>query len=269
MAPSSTSPGHDVVERAGLRLHDLGPLQVEIDGHGTSPLRGAIPSRILTTLLVHANRRVEVGALMDAVWGLRVTASTPGTLESHVWRLRKVLEPQRSPGEQPTYLVNDSGGYRLIVNPDNADSLRFAQLGEQGDRLLASGDPERALRRYELALALWRGRPFDALADDEWVAAPAARLEELYGQVNEQRIEALLRAGGQYRAIGELEELTGRLPFRERLWRQLMVGLYQAGRIEEALSVYQRARQVLLDNMGLEPGPELRELQQRRAGRGA
>ena len=243
-------------------LHDIGPLAVEIAGVD-SPIPGAKPTRILAMLLVNANRRVSIDALLDVVWGDRVTDSSVATLETHVWRLRKLLEPQRTRGADPTYLVNENSGYRLIVNPDNADSLRFPQLAEQGDRLLASGDPERGLQRYELALSLWRGRPFEPVADEEWAVPSIVRLEERYGQLNEQRVEALLRTGAPERAITELEELIARLPYRERLWSQLMLARYQAGRVEEALDTYHRARTVLLDTMGVDPGAELTALQQR------
>jgi hypothetical protein len=129
-------------------LHDLDPLTLDVGGVA-APIPGAKPARILATLLVNANRRVSVDTLLDAVWGGDLgSAGSGSTLETHIWRLRKVMEPPRGRREDPTYLVNDSNGYRLIVNPDNADSLRFAQLAEQGDRLLASGDAERALRRY-------------------------------------------------------------------------------------------------------------------------
>ena len=251
-----------------LRLHDLGALGVEVGGV-RSPLRGAKLGRILSALLINANRRVTIDALLDAVWGDEVTDSSPGTLETHIWRLRKLIEPPRERGAELTYLVNDSHGYRLVVNPENADSLRFAQLGEQGDRLLGSGDADRALHRYELALDLWRGRPFEPVADEEWAAPAIARLDQIYGQVNEQRIEALLRIGAVDRAVSESETLIGRLPYRERLWGQLMLGLYQAGRVEESLAAYHRARDVLLDTLGVDPGDELRELQQRILDRAA
>jgi predicted ATPase/DNA-binding SARP family transcriptional activator len=249
------------VDAPALRLHDLGTLGIEVGGVD-SPIRGRKPARILATLLVNTNARVSIDTLVDAVWGEQASASALGTLETHIWRLRKLLEPQRRRGTEPAYLVNDSLGYRLVVNPDNADSLRFAQLSEQGDRLLASGEPDRALRRYELALTLWRGRPFESVADEEWAMPSVARLEGLHAQVHEQRIEALLRTGAADQAARELEVVIARLPYRERLWSQLMLGLYQAGRVEEALAAYRRAREILLDSLGLEPGPQLRELQQ-------
>jgi hypothetical protein len=94
-----------------------------------------------------------------------------------------MIEPRRERGAESSHLINDNGGYRLLVDQDSADSLRFPQLAEQSDLFLAWGDPARALGRYEIALTLWCGRPFDAVADDECAAAPLARLIELHGQV--------------------------------------------------------------------------------------
>lgn len=247
---------------APLRVRDLGPMIIEVSGVGTA-VRWRVPAQILATLLVSPNRRVSVDTLLDVVWGEEVNDSTVGTLESHVWRLRKLMEPDRARGVEPSYLVNDRGGYRLVVNPEHADSSRFAELAGQGDLLLATGDAGRARSRYELALALWRGRPFDLIADTAWAGPSVARLEELHWQVNEQHIEALLRTGAAAVAVPLLEELIPGLPFREGLWRQLMLALYQTGRIEESLAAYGRARESLLENLGLDPGPELHELQQR------
>ena len=262
-----SGPGLAVLDRLApgdgdLRLQDLGSLLLRVAGTDTA-VRGAKPGRILATLLVHANQRVSVDAMVDAVWGEQASDAGAGALETQIWRLRKVIEPGRDRRQEPTYLINDAGGYRLVVDPENADSLRFPQLAEQGDRLLATGDPDRALRRYELALGLWRGRPFEPVADDVWAVAPIARLEEMYGQVNERRIEALLLTGAQDLAVRDLEDLIGRLPYRERLWSHLMTGLYQAGRVQEALAAYQRARDASLDALGMDPGAGLREVERK------
>jgi predicted ATPase/DNA-binding SARP family transcriptional activator len=245
-----------------LRLHDLGTLGIEVGGEQYSP-GGLKPARILSTLLVNANQRVSVDALVLAVWGEQSFESSTSTLESHVWRLRKRIEPNRGRRQAPNYLVNDNGGYRLIVNPDNADSLRFAQLAEQGDDLLISGSIERALSLYDTALSLWRGRPYAAVADDDWAMAAVARLEERFAQVQEQRVDALLRCGRHLQAITDLEGLTVQFAFRERLWTHLMLALYRAARTEQALATYQRARTLLLDGVGLEPGPQMREMHER------
>lgn len=261
----SAPPTADVPEPAAaptLVVHDLGPLTIDLDGHEVA-IRGVKPTRILTLLLVNANRRVSVDTLTDALWGDEVTDLSQSTLESHIWRLRKVMEPSRGRRQDPTYLVNDAGGYRLAVGPANADSLRLVQLGEQADRLLASGDPERALGRYDLALSLWRGRPYGAAADDEWAAPAVARIEEAHAQLREQRIEALLLLGAEAEAIGALHDLIAALPIREQLYGQLMTALYRTGRVEESLAAYLRARSTLLDTLGVEPGPALRDLHRR------
>jgi predicted ATPase/DNA-binding SARP family transcriptional activator len=247
---------------APLCLHDLGTLGIEVGGEQHSP-GGQKPARILSTLLVSANQRVSVDALILAVWGEQSFESSTSTLESHVWRLRKRVEPSRGRRQAPNYLVNDNGGYRLIVNPDNADSLRFAQLAEQGDDLLISGSIERALNLYDTALSLWRGRPYLAVADEDWAMAAVTRLEELFAQVQEQRVDALVRSGRHLQAITDLESLTAQFAFRERLWTHLMLALYRAARTEQALATYQRARALLLDGIGLEPGPEMREMHER------
>src|ERR1700689_1386454 len=235
--------GPEVGARTGsprLRIHDLGALSIDVDGESVM-LRSGMLSRVLATLLINANRRVAIETLIEAVWADDGRASRLGTLESHIWRLRKLMEPGRGRREEPVYVVSDNLGYRLVVDPDNADSLRFVQLAEHGDRLIASGDAARALERYELALSLWRGRPFDPIADDEFAAAAVGRLSEICDQVQEQRIEALLRTGQPEQAVRDLEDLIGRLPFRERLWAQLMIARYQVGRVEEALATYGQA----------------------------
>lgn len=243
-----------------MRFRDLGTLVLDDDGVEQSP-GGEKPARILAALLINANTRVPVETLMNAVWGDRVSAGTTSTLESHVWRLRKVLEPTRARRVPPSVLINDRGGYQLIVSADRVDSLRFEQLAEEVRNLLASGQPARALRQANNALALWRGRPYTSVADEAWAAPAVARLEEVHAQTQERRVVALLAVGDPERALADLEVLTTRLPFRERLWHQRMLALYRCGRAEEALRTYQRARAVLRDELGLEPGRELRDLQ--------
>ncbi|MCW2526593.1 MAG: hypothetical protein JWM76_1453 [Pseudonocardiales bacterium] len=245
-----------------MRVQDLGTLLIDVDGDHLSP-GGGKPAAILALLTINANQRVSVGPLMEALWGDKVSARTASTLESHVWRLRRVLEPGRAAREAPSTLINDTGGYRLLVTPEQVDSLRFEQLAGEIRDLLAAGEPARALRRSEEALTLWRGRPYGVHADDEWAAAAVARLEEMRAQVQEHHIDALLAVGQPERALTELEALLSQMPFRERLWGHRMIALVQCGRIEEALQTYRRARSVLQDEIGIEPGPELRELHAR------
>lgn len=245
-----------------MRFCDLGSVTVERAGAAV-PLGGKKPTAILAILLSSANRRVSVEVLTTSIWGDDAAERAVPTLESHIWRLRRVLEPDRGPREPAAVLVNDSGGYRLVAPVEDVDSLRFARLAEEVRDLVAAGHGERALRRSDEALALWRGRPYGGLADEPWAQAPAARLEEIHAQVQEHRIDAQLAAGRLDAALSDLEPLVTQMPFRERLWGQRMTGLYRAGRAEEALQTFQRVRGLLLEEVGLEPGAELRDLQRR------
>jgi predicted ATPase/DNA-binding SARP family transcriptional activator len=247
-----------------VRIRDIGTLRIEVEGV-ESTAGGARPAQILAMLLINANRRVATETLLTGVWGDEIADAdkATGVLESHIWRLRKLTEPHRARGRRPTYLVKDVAGYRLVVNTDNADSLRFEQLAQQGDDFLRAQEPIRALQSYDRALGLWRGRPFEEVADFAWAAPAIARLEARHDHVVEQRLDALIHSGASAEALRELEPLVAARPFSERLWGQLMLALYQSGRIKEALSAYLRARKALLDNLGVEPGPELSGLQQR------
>ena len=245
-----------------MRLHDLGQLSLEIDGRTRTP-NGSRPTTLLALLAVHANRRVPVDTMIEALWGDQLTNGRASTLESHVWRLRRLLEPDRGRGTAPTVLVNDTGGYRLLVDPADIDSAVFERLADEGRDALGTDRPDRALRRFDAAIELWRGRPFTPCGDRPWAEAYVARLEELYTQIREQRIDALLAIGRTEQALVDLQPLIHDAPFREHLHGLRMVALARRGRIEEALNAYRVARETLINELGIEPGAELRELQQR------
>ena len=158
-------------------------------------------------------------------------------------------------------LVHDAGGYRLNVPPDGADSLRFARLSEEAADLVVAGQPERALRRIEEGRTAWRGRPFSPCSDEEWAVPVVSRLEELRRQLDETHVDALLAAGDPDRALAELEPVLATQPLRERPWEQQMLAAARAGRTHDALSAYRRAARLLRDELGVDPGPELRRLQ--------
>src|ERR1700709_2129964 len=143
-------------------VHDLGTLLISNGGQPVSP-GGKKPAALLAALAIDVNRRVSVESLMFAAWGEQATAS-PSTLESHIWRLRQVLEPDRRRGETPTVLVNDTGGYRLLLDPDQLDSSRFQQLADDARDLLTAGRLARALDRVDAATALWRGVPYSPMS---------------------------------------------------------------------------------------------------------
>lgn len=245
-----------------MRFHDLGTLQVEIDGRLISP-GGRRAAAVLSALLLNVNHRVSVDVLLEAVWGGDTSRSSVGNLDNHIWRLRRLVEPGRLRGQAASMLINDSGGYRLLATQEQVDSSRFEQLGFSVTDLLATHQPERALDVAAEALAMWRGRPFEDISDRSWAAGPIARLQELHVQLQERRLDAMLAAGQAARAIPELETLLRAHPFRERLWWQRMLALHREGRTPEALEAYQQARAILTDQLGLEPGPDLADLQQR------
>ncbi|MEJ2871484.1 BTAD domain-containing putative transcriptional regulator [Actinomycetospora sp. OC33-EN08] len=246
---------------AAVRFLDLGELLVEVDGALRTP-GGRRPAAALAVLLIHADRPVSVDTLSDAIWDDGRPRAV-STLESHLWRLRQVLEPDRKPGEPSSLLVTVPGGYRLRVGTDQVDSRRFAALVEEAGTLLGRGEPDRALERCESARALWRGRPFAALADRPWAAPTVARLEELVAQLAERHVDALLDLGRPEQALLELGSALGEHPLRERLWARRMLAAYRAGRVDDALATYGRARALLVAELGTEPTDELRDLHRR------
>ena len=244
---------------AGLRFRDLGPLEVERAGV-VRPVGGGLLEAALALLLIHAGHPVGTDALGEAMWGGRGATRSATTLDSHVWRLRRLLEPDRAPGERPTVLVRDSRGYRLVAGEGLIDSVRLSALAVEAGELLAAGRADRALRRVEEAAALWRGRPYGVAADEQWARAAVARLEEIRGRLRVTHIAALLGAGATDRALAELEVALAEEPLQEQLWAYRMTAYRDAGRRSEALAAYAQARAVLVDELGIEPGPQLRAL---------
>jgi DNA-binding SARP family transcriptional activator len=187
--------------REHLRFRDLGPVEVEHAGV-VRPVGGSRLEAALALLLIHADHPVGPDALSEAMWGEQGVSRSAGTLDSHVWRLRRLLEPDRVRGAAPTVLVREPGGYRLVVGAGAVDSARFAVLAAEAGELLAVGEADRALQRAEEAAGLWRGRPYGAAADQEWARAAVARLEEIRGRLREAHIGALLGVGAVDRALG-------------------------------------------------------------------
>jgi predicted ATPase/DNA-binding SARP family transcriptional activator len=242
-----------------LRIRDLGPMLLEKDGQARPVPKGRL-ANAFALLSVHAGRRVGLDALADAMWGDRTRDRAASTLDSHVLRLRKLLEPERAHRQASAVLVREAGGYRLAAQPDQVDSLRFARLAVDAADLLADGSAARALRRTEEALGSWRGRPYGDAADEPWAVAAVARLDELHSQIRETHIGALLASGATDQALAELTTALAEHPLRERLWAYRMTAHRNAGRRAEALATYAEARTTLVDELGLEPGPELRGL---------
>jgi predicted ATPase/DNA-binding SARP family transcriptional activator len=238
-----------------LELHILGALEVLHDGQAVA-LGGPRGRALLGALLVHRGEPVTSDALAQALWGDETPPTAAKALQVHVSRLRRSL------GGAADRVQTTGGGYRLLVEDGELDADRFARNYERGRELLAAGQSAEAAGAFREALALWRGPPFADLRYEPWAQAEIRRLEELRAAALEERIEAELALGEHARLVGELEALTAEHPLRERLRGQQMLALYRTGRHAEALAVYRDARARLDDELGLEPGPELRALEQ-------
>jgi len=232
----------------------LGPLEVRNDA-GTVALRGIKPRAVLAVLLLHPNEPVHAELLAHALWGDEVPASAVKTVQVYVSRLRKALA-------DADVLTTTPAGYLLSVRADELDAEVFARLVEDGRRALALGRPERAATTLREALALWRGAPLADLAFEPFAQAEIARLEEERLDALEERVEADLALGRHAALAGELRRLVTAHPTRERLAGQLMLALYRCGRQADALEAFQAARGALIAEIGVEPGPELRRLEE-------
>jgi DNA-binding SARP family transcriptional activator/WD40 repeat protein len=211
---------------------------------------------MLSALLIRPGAVVPVDALVEAAWGDDPPPSAERTLISHIARLREALA--RADGAAPARLERRDTGYRLVVEPSAVDVARLERI-LRGAKELAAGDAVPALRK---AVALWRAPgPFADLQDTTYPEAEAARLIEVYGAAVEALVAAQLEAGDAKSASAEAEAWLGAMPFRERLWELLILALYRQGRQADALAAYRRARARLSEELGIEPGPALRELE--------
>ena len=236
-----------------MEFRILGPIDVR-GAQGAVEIGGNKPRAVLAVLLLHANEPVSAERLALALWGEDAPGGAVKTVQVHVSRLRKALG-------DADIVDTSTAGYRLRVRPDELDSQRFERLVEEGRRALASGQPGHAATLLHEALSLWRGPALAELADEPFAAAEIARLEEQRLTALEARVEADLAAGRHDELVGELQHLVAENPIRERLAGQLMLALYRCGRQAEALETYSQARQTLVSEIGVEPGPELRRLQ--------
>lgn len=245
-----------------MRYRVLGPL--EVTGPDGRPLDvgGAKPRALLTLLLADAGRVVGIDRIVSTLWGDEPPPTVTGTLQAYVSHLRRVLEPDRGPRQAPTVLLTRAPGYLLQTDASELDVLRFAQLVEDGDRLVGAGDPAGGVQLLDEALALWRGEPLAELGDLPTASTDRLRLAELQVRARERRCDALLGLGRPDAAVSDLQRLTAEHPLRERLWGRLITALYAADRQAEALDAYRRCAELLRDELGIDPGPELRDLEQ-------
>ena len=201
---------------------------------------------------------VSIDVIVDALWGDDPPPSAGKTIQSHVMRLRRSLADVGS-----DVLETVPSGYRLNVDPAAVDAERFMQMAAEGRRALDHGRVAVATGLLSEALELWRGPAYVEFRDAEFAVAEGVRLDELRLAAMEDLAEAELSTGAVATAVAELERLVVEDPGRERAWALLMQGLYAAGRQQQALGAFQRARRALAEQFGLEPGVELRDLERK------
>ncbi|WP_207908860.1 AfsR/SARP family transcriptional regulator [Pseudonocardia endophytica] len=239
-----------------VRVRVLGPLRVDVGGR-TVDAGGGRQRELLARLAVAGGDVVSTDALIDDLWHGEPPSKALGALQVHVSRLRRVLEPDRPPRAPASVLVSDPPGYALALAPDALDSRRFAALVESAAEL----PPAEAESVLGEALACWSGAAFAGFSDASWAAPEAGRLEELRLVATERRARARLELARPDAAVPDLERLVHDHPLREGAVALLVLALYRAGRQADALTVLHRTRRLLADELGVDPGPELRELE--------
>jgi DNA-binding SARP family transcriptional activator len=245
------------MERSGItRFRILGPLEFR-SGETWSGIGAPKWRALLAALLLNHGQVVSTDRLTDELWGDEPPANPANLIATYVHRLRGLIgDPDGR------VLVTRAPGYQVVVGPDELDAARFARLVAAGRTALAGGEAARAVELLTEALDLYQGPPLADVPSSELVATEADRLEESRVVALGLRIEAEIECGEAGGVVGELLRLTAGHPLREELWALLMRALRTAGRQAEALEAYERARQVIGDELGVDPGPSLRQLHQ-------
>jgi DNA-binding SARP family transcriptional activator/tetratricopeptide (TPR) repeat protein len=243
-----------------MEFRVLGPVEVWAGDHRL-PLGGPKPRALVAALVLQANRVVSTEQLVEALWGGTAPMTARNTVQSHVVHLRRALEAGREPGATERLLVTRPSGYVLHIDPAQADVHRFEALVARARQAFADGDDECGAGLLRQALELWRGPALADVGSDQLRRTEGARLDEARLHAIEDRIEADLRLGRHGGLVGELMALTAEHPLREGLVGQLMVALFRSGRQAEALDVYRATRRAMVEELGVEPGTALNQLQ--------
>src|SRR5689334_4484453 len=244
--------------RAGIRV--LGPLEAEVEG-ARADLGGPLQRAVLALLLMERGRVASVDRMIDQLWRGEPPPRAIASLQAYVSNLRRILEPGRARRAQARILVSAPPGYAVRLPDEAVDAWRFESLLAAA-RKEASGQSERARQQLEQALALWRGPAYAEFADEEWAAAEVARLTEQHLAAQEAWAEVALRTGAAAEAVPAAEALIRQQPLREGSWRLLALSLWACDRQADALAALRRARRMLRDELGLEPGPALAEVEE-------
>src|SRR4051794_26828303 len=238
--------------RRRMQIRVLGHIEASIADRPVA-LGGAKQRAVLAMLGLEANRPVTADRLIEGLWGEEPPASAAKMVQHYVWRLRQALADEDAGAE----IVTRGRAYELRIDRELVDVCRLERLVGEATRAAESGDPGAAARE---ALALFHGEPLADVAQEPFAGAEIRRLDELRLTAAELAIDAELAAGHGQEVVGELDRLLAENPLRERLHAQRMLALYRAGRQAEALGAYRAARSTLVEEIGVEPGPELHRL---------
>ena len=231
----------------------LGPLEVAIGGQVVG-VSGSMPRRLLALLALRQGREVSTDELIDGMWPDTVSAGAGATLQSHVARLRRSLG-------HPELIATGASGYQLVVEPSGVDAVRFEQAITSGRDALERGEPVSARQHFAGAVDLWRGRPYAEFHGSAVLEIEATRLEQLRLDALVGLLTAELACPDVEPPVAQLQALVGLHPSHESLWALLMLALYRSGRQADALAAYQQVRTHLVEELGLEPGRELQEME--------
>ena len=242
-----------------MHVRVLGDLEVVVNQQVVD-LGGPKPKALLALLVAAEGRPVPVEQLIAQIWGEEPPARVEASLQSYVARLRRVLEPDRDPRLPAQRLRTHAGAYSLALTADDVDARRFVALVREA-RSRADAEPEAAVQRFDEALALWRGDPYPALPVPA-LEAEATRLAEIRLGALTQMWELRLGLGEHADAVAELNRLTRLCPLREQLWGLLALALYRSSRQGDALATLRRLRRNLAEELGVDPSPELRRLEE-------
>ncbi|GAA3150575.1 hypothetical protein GCM10010521_42800 [Streptomyces rameus] len=243
-----------------MRLELLGSIRAWNE-EGEVPLGPPKQRAVLALLAGQANQVTGIDQIIDGVWGTDVPQSAVNCVHTYVAGLRRILEPERGRRESGGVLASAGGGYVLSVAAEAIDAGRFALAHMRARRLLSESDRAGAIGAYEEALALWRGDAY-ANVPGPFAALERARLHEARLTAVEEWAEALLSVGRHTEAIAALTDMIAKDPLRERLRWLMMLGLHRSGRRAQALAVYRETRQLLQEELGIDPGTDLRRLHQ-------
>ncbi|MFF9490318.1 BTAD domain-containing putative transcriptional regulator [Streptomyces sp. NPDC014676] len=244
---------------AELRFSVLGPVRAWCGGKEVdlgSPQQRAV----LAVLLMREGRSVSIDQLIHAVWGDNPPLAAVPTLRTYISRLRRVVDPSLPADREAQFITSTAGGYAILMSGSHSlDMTDFEAMVSEGRRLVQEGSHFAAVEAFTSALDAWQGSPLEGVPGP-FAHKESMRLAERRMSILEERLELNLRLGRHTDVVAELTALCAEYPLREQLRALLMLALYRCGRQAEALSVYQDARHVLVNELGVEPGPQLREI---------